>query len=133
MGTQLPSPKRVPSRPQFSAHFYCGQTAGCIKTPRHSAVTSCSQSCTTPPRRPRMSTLSCLTERYDECSTSTRHYVHVVAAAVSMTSDICRRLERRYRRTGNDDDWRAYRSACLAARVYIQKSRSDHMRKQPGA
>jgi len=44
-----------------------------------------------------------------------------------------RRLERRYRRTGNDDDRRAYRSAGLAARVYIQKSRSDHTRKQPGA
>jgi len=27
-----PSPKRGRSpRPQFSAHFYCGQTAGCIK------------------------------------------------------------------------------------------------------
>ena len=32
MGTQLPSPKRGQS-PQFSAHFYCGQTAGCIKMP----------------------------------------------------------------------------------------------------
>jgi len=31
-GTQLPSPKRGRSLPpQFSAHFYCGQTAGCIK------------------------------------------------------------------------------------------------------
>jgi len=32
MGTQLPSPKRGPI-PQFSAHFCCGQTAGCIKMP----------------------------------------------------------------------------------------------------
>jgi len=34
MGTQLPSPKKgaeIP--PQFSAHLYCGQTAGCIKVP----------------------------------------------------------------------------------------------------
>jgi len=28
-GTQLPSPKR--GLPQFSTHFYCDQTAGCIK------------------------------------------------------------------------------------------------------
>ena len=34
MGTQLLSPKNGQSRPrQFSAHFYCGQTAGCIKIP----------------------------------------------------------------------------------------------------
>jgi len=33
MGTQLPSPKRGQSHLQFSAHFYCGQTAGCIKMP----------------------------------------------------------------------------------------------------
>jgi len=26
-------PKRVEPPPQFSAHFYCGQTAGCIKMP----------------------------------------------------------------------------------------------------
>jgi len=32
MGTQLPSPKRG-KRPPFSAHCYCGQTAGCIKMP----------------------------------------------------------------------------------------------------
>jgi len=33
MGTQ-PSPhKGVEPPPQFSAHFYCGQTAGCIKMP----------------------------------------------------------------------------------------------------
>jgi len=33
MGTH-PSPKRGRSpSPQFSAHFYCGQTAGCIKVP----------------------------------------------------------------------------------------------------
>jgi len=31
-GAQVPSPKRGQS-PQFSAHFYCGQTAGCIKMP----------------------------------------------------------------------------------------------------
>ena len=30
MGTQLPSPTRGQSA-QFSAHVYCGQTAGCIK------------------------------------------------------------------------------------------------------
>jgi len=29
-----PLPKKWPEpRPQFSGHFYCGQTAGCIKTP----------------------------------------------------------------------------------------------------
>jgi len=33
IGTQLPSPKRGKELPQFSAHFYCGQTAGCIKMP----------------------------------------------------------------------------------------------------
>ena len=32
MGTQLPSPKRGHS-PQFSVHFYCGQTAAWIKMP----------------------------------------------------------------------------------------------------
>jgi len=31
-GDTAPSPKRGQS-PQFSAHFYCGQTAGCIKMP----------------------------------------------------------------------------------------------------
>jgi len=31
-GAQLPSPKMGQST-QFSAHFYCGQTAGCIKMP----------------------------------------------------------------------------------------------------
>jgi len=34
MGTQLPLPKKgEETSPQFSAHFYCGQTAGCIKMP----------------------------------------------------------------------------------------------------
>jgi len=34
MATQSPSPKTGRSRPpQFSAHFYCGQTAACIKMP----------------------------------------------------------------------------------------------------
>jgi len=28
-----PSPKGGSAPPQFSAHFYCGQTAGCIKMP----------------------------------------------------------------------------------------------------
>jgi len=37
MGTQLPSPKGGQS-PQFSAHFYCDQTAGCIKMPLGMAV-----------------------------------------------------------------------------------------------
>jgi len=33
-GPSLPSPKRGQSHPpQFSAHFYCGQTAACIKMP----------------------------------------------------------------------------------------------------
>jgi len=31
-GTQLPSPKKG-TGPQFSAHFYCRQTAGCINMP----------------------------------------------------------------------------------------------------
>ena len=34
MGTEPPLPtKGVEPLPQFSAHFYCGQTAGCIKMP----------------------------------------------------------------------------------------------------
>jgi len=33
IGSQLPSPKGGRAPPQFSAHFYCGQTAGCIKMP----------------------------------------------------------------------------------------------------
>jgi len=33
-GDPAPLPKRGQSpTPQFSAHFYCGQTAGCIKLP----------------------------------------------------------------------------------------------------
>ena len=33
-GTQLPLPQKgAEPPPQFSAHFYCGQTAGCIKMP----------------------------------------------------------------------------------------------------
>jgi len=31
MGTQLPFPKKGAEPPQFSAHVYCGQTAGWIK------------------------------------------------------------------------------------------------------
>ena len=34
MGTQTPLPKKeAEAPPQFSAHFYCGQTAGCFKIP----------------------------------------------------------------------------------------------------
>jgi len=33
MGTQPPPHMGVERPPQFSAHFYCGQTAGCIKMP----------------------------------------------------------------------------------------------------
>ena len=33
MGTQSPSPKVSGAPPQFSAHFYCGQTAGWFKVP----------------------------------------------------------------------------------------------------
>ena len=33
MGTQPLCPKRGAAPPQFSAHFYCSQTAGCIKMP----------------------------------------------------------------------------------------------------
>jgi len=34
MGTQLTSPKKgAEPLPEFSAHFYCGQTDGCIKMP----------------------------------------------------------------------------------------------------
>jgi len=33
MGTQLPLPEKGQSTPEFSAHVYCGQTAGCIKMP----------------------------------------------------------------------------------------------------
>ena len=32
-GTQLASPKGSTAPSQFSAHFYCGQTTGCIKMP----------------------------------------------------------------------------------------------------
>jgi len=32
-GRAAPPPKGVEPPPQFSAHFYCGQTAGCIKMP----------------------------------------------------------------------------------------------------
>ena len=32
MGNQLPSSEKG-ADPQFSAHFYCRQTAGCIKMP----------------------------------------------------------------------------------------------------
>jgi len=31
MGTQLSLPKKEAEPPQFSAHLYCGQTAGWIK------------------------------------------------------------------------------------------------------
>jgi len=33
MGTQHPSQKGAEPPPQFSAHFYCGQTAECTKMP----------------------------------------------------------------------------------------------------
>jgi len=33
MGTQLPIPKKGDRAPKFSAHVYCGQTAGWIKMP----------------------------------------------------------------------------------------------------
>jgi len=33
MGTQPPPHKRGGAPPKFLAHFYCGQTAGCIKMP----------------------------------------------------------------------------------------------------
>ena len=32
-GDPAPSPKRGGAPPQFSAHLYCGETAGCIKMP----------------------------------------------------------------------------------------------------
>jgi len=32
-GPSTPPQKRLNRPPQFSAHFYCGQTAGCIKMP----------------------------------------------------------------------------------------------------
>jgi len=32
-GDIAPSPKQGPELPKFSAHLYCGQTAGCIKMP----------------------------------------------------------------------------------------------------
>jgi len=37
-GDPAPSPKRGQSRPPFLAHFYCGETAGCIKMPLGMAV-----------------------------------------------------------------------------------------------
>jgi len=33
MGTQPPPQKGGGAPPQFSAHVYCGQTAGCVKMP----------------------------------------------------------------------------------------------------
>ena len=30
---KAPLPKKTGTAPQFFAHFYCGQTAGCIKMP----------------------------------------------------------------------------------------------------
>ena len=33
IGTQLPCPTKGGRAPRFLAHFYCGQTAGCIKMP----------------------------------------------------------------------------------------------------
>jgi len=33
MGTQLSPPQKKGAHPQFSAHVYCGQTAGWIKVP----------------------------------------------------------------------------------------------------
>jgi len=33
MGTPLPLPEKGAELPKFSAHTYCGQTAGCIKMP----------------------------------------------------------------------------------------------------
>jgi len=41
-----------------------------------------------------------------------------------------RRLERRYRRTGNTSDKRAHRDAVVAAHDTIMKSRSDSFREQ---
>jgi Reverse transcriptase (RNA-dependent DNA polymerase)/Endonuclease-reverse transcriptase len=41
-----------------------------------------------------------------------------------------RRMERRYRRTRLESDRRLYRSACLAARDSIQRSRADHIRER---
>jgi len=32
-GDPAPSPQKRGQSPQFSAYFYCGQTAGCIKMP----------------------------------------------------------------------------------------------------
>jgi len=39
-GDPAPLPKKGHS-PQFSAHFYCGQTAGCIKMPLGMQVGLC--------------------------------------------------------------------------------------------
>jgi len=33
MGTQVPPKKGAEPLPQLLGHFYCGQTAGCIKMP----------------------------------------------------------------------------------------------------
>ena len=38
MRSQLSLPKIVGGTPQFTAHVYCGQTAGCIKMPRSTEV-----------------------------------------------------------------------------------------------
>ena len=32
-GDPAPLPKKGAELPQFSAHFYCGETAGCIRMP----------------------------------------------------------------------------------------------------
>ena len=38
MGIQPPPHKGGIAPPQFSAHFYCGQTAGCIKMPLRTEI-----------------------------------------------------------------------------------------------
>ena len=37
-GHPAPPPQKRGHTPQFSAHFYCGQTAGCIKMPLGTVV-----------------------------------------------------------------------------------------------
>jgi len=40
-GDTPPLPKKGAKSPQFSAHLYCGQTAGCIKMPLGMEVGLC--------------------------------------------------------------------------------------------
>ena len=57
-----------------------------------------------------------------------KHDTRQLSDEARKTKLLRRRLKRRYRRTGQQSDRRAYRSACLAARDSIQRSRAGHIK-----